>query len=61
MVWRQAYPAAACSQPLVLGRASVFLPCSRTVSVRVLVFALVVQLLLASAFIVWAASGFPLP
>ena len=29
--------------------------------VRVLVVALVVQLLLAGAFIVWAASGFPLP
>jgi hypothetical protein len=31
------------------------------VSVRVLVIALVVQLVLATAFIVWAASGFPLP
>jgi len=31
------------------------------VSVRVLVFALVLQILLAGAFIVWAASGFPLP
>jgi len=30
-------------------------------SVRLLVVALVVQLLLAGAFIVWAASGFPLP
>lgn len=30
-------------------------------SVRVLVVTLVVQLLLAGAFIVWAASGFPLP
>jgi len=30
-------------------------------SVRVLVVALVMQLLLAGAFIVWAASGFPLP
>jgi hypothetical protein len=31
------------------------------VSVRVLVIALVVQLVLATAFIVWAAGGFPLP
>jgi hypothetical protein len=31
------------------------------VSVRVLVVALVVQLLLAGAFAAWAASGFPLP
>jgi hypothetical protein len=31
------------------------------VSVRVLVFALVLQLLLAAAFALWAASGFPLP
>jgi hypothetical protein len=30
-------------------------------SVRVLVVALVVQVLLASAFAVWAATGFPLP
>jgi hypothetical protein len=30
-------------------------------SVRVLVVALVVQLVLASAFAIWAASGFPLP
>jgi hypothetical protein len=30
-------------------------------SVRVLVVALVVQLLLAGAFVVWAASGFPMP
>jgi len=30
-------------------------------SVRVLVVALVVQVLLVGAFIVWAASGFPLP
>jgi hypothetical protein len=30
-------------------------------SVRVLVVALVVQVLLASAFAVWAAIGFPLP
>lgn len=30
-------------------------------SVRVLVVALVVQILLAGAFIVWAATGFPLP
>ena len=30
-------------------------------SVRVLVVALVVQLVLATAFVVWAASGFPLP
>jgi hypothetical protein len=30
-------------------------------SVRVLVVALVVQLLLAGAFAAWAASGFPLP
>jgi hypothetical protein len=29
--------------------------------VRVLVIALVVQILLASAFAVWAALGFPLP
>jgi len=29
--------------------------------VRVLVVALVVQLVLATAFVVWAASGFPLP
>lgn len=29
--------------------------------VRVLVVALVVQLLLAAAFVAWAASGFPLP
>jgi len=31
------------------------------VSVRVLVVTLVIQLVLATAFIVWAASGFPLP
>jgi hypothetical protein len=31
------------------------------VSVRVLVVALVVQLVLAGGFIAWAASGFPLP
>lgn len=31
------------------------------VSVRVLVVALVLQLVLAGAFAVWAASGFPLP
>jgi hypothetical protein len=31
------------------------------VPVRVLVVALIVQLVLATAFIVWAASGFPLP
>jgi len=31
------------------------------VSVRVLVVALVLQLLLAGAFALWAASGFPLP
>jgi len=31
------------------------------VSVRVLVVTLVLQLLLAGAFAVWAASGFPLP
>lgn len=31
------------------------------VSVRVLIVALVVQILLAVAFAVWAASGFPLP
>jgi hypothetical protein len=31
------------------------------VSVRVLVVALVVQLVLAAAFAVWAAAGFPLP
>jgi hypothetical protein len=31
------------------------------VSVRVLVVALVLQLLLAGAFAIWAASGFPLP
>jgi hypothetical protein len=37
------------------------LPSFETMSVRVLVVALVVQILLASAFIVWAASGFPLP
>jgi hypothetical protein len=30
-------------------------------SVRVLVVALVMQILLAGAFAVWAASGFPLP
>jgi hypothetical protein len=30
-------------------------------SVRVLVVALVLQLLLAVAFAIWAASGFPLP
>jgi hypothetical protein len=30
-------------------------------SVRVLVVALVVQVLLAGAFAVWAAVGFPLP
>jgi hypothetical protein len=30
-------------------------------SVRVLVFALVLQIVLAGAFIVWAATGFPLP
>jgi hypothetical protein len=29
--------------------------------VRVLVVALVLQVLLAGAFAVWAASGFPLP
>jgi hypothetical protein len=29
--------------------------------VRVLVVALMVQLLLAAGFAVWAASGFPLP
>jgi len=39
-----------------------FLPAMlAAVSVRVLVIALVVQVLLAGAFIVWAASGFPLP
>ena len=32
-----------------------------TMSVRVLVIALVLQILLAGAFAVWAASGFPLP
>ncbi len=31
------------------------------VSVRVLVVALVLQLLLAAGFALWAASGFPLP
>ncbi len=31
------------------------------VSVRVLVVALVLQVLLAAAFALWAASGFPLP
>jgi hypothetical protein len=30
-------------------------------SVRVLVVALVVQVLLAGAFAIWAATGFPLP
>jgi hypothetical protein len=30
-------------------------------SVRFLVVALLVQLVLGAAFIVWAASGFPLP
>jgi hypothetical protein len=30
-------------------------------SVRVLVVALVLQVLLAGAFAIWAASGFPLP
>lgn len=30
-------------------------------SVRVLVVALVVQVLLAGAFAIWAAAGFPLP
>jgi len=30
-------------------------------SVRLLVVVLAVQLVLASAFVVWAASGFPLP
>jgi hypothetical protein len=30
-------------------------------SVRVLVVALVLQLVLAGAFTIWAASGFPLP
>jgi hypothetical protein len=34
---------------------------ARPMSVRVLVVALVVQILLAGAFIAWAASGFPLP
>jgi hypothetical protein len=29
--------------------------------VRVLVFALVLQIVLAAAFAIWAASGFPLP
>jgi hypothetical protein len=33
----------------------------RRMSVRVLVVALVVQIVLAGAFIVWSASGFPLP
>ena len=37
------------------------LPSLRPMSVRVLVVALVVQILLAGAFIAWAASGFPLP
>jgi hypothetical protein len=31
------------------------------VSVRVLVVALVLQLVIASAFAIWAATGFPLP
>lgn len=39
----------------------VALACSQAMSVRVLVFALVLQILLAGAFIVWAASGYPLP
>lgn len=30
-------------------------------SVRLLVVALVVQIVIASAFAVWAAAGFPLP
>ena len=30
-------------------------------SVRVLVVALIVQLVLAGGFAIWAASGFPLP
>lgn len=30
-------------------------------SVRVLIVALVVQVLLAGAFAIWAATGFPLP
>jgi len=47
--------------PSFRGSASAFLPSLRAMSVRVLVVALVVQVLLAGAFIVWAASGFPLP
>jgi hypothetical protein len=48
MFQSQAYPAGPLAQPLFLGEKGAFLPCSRTMSVRVLV-------------IVWAASGFPLP
>jgi len=46
---------------LFLGCWAAFLPSSGAMSVRVLVVALVVQVVLAGAFIVWAASGFPLP
>jgi len=46
---------------LFLGRWAAFLRSSAAMSVRVLVVALVVQIVLAGAFAVWAASGFPLP
>jgi hypothetical protein len=48
----------ACNPARASGRVRAKLP---PMSVRVLVVALVVQLLLAGSFVVWAATGFPLP